>query len=137
MRLGENWENEGPLDHPENPDHLLGGPGKSGTSGLACRGNLQPHPNSPLLPALAHADAAPVARRRVAAASLADLESDPTGGAAQGPRRPRCPCPVPGGARGDRDNDPLSPSLSNLIISAYMGFVLLSGSAIHGKYNSP
>ena len=76
-----------------------------GTSGLACRGNLQPHPGSPLLPALAHADAAPVARRRVAAASLADLESDPTGGAAQGPRRPGCPRPVPGGAGGDRDRD--------------------------------
>lgn len=29
----ENWENEGPLDHPENPDHLLGGPGSRGPRG--------------------------------------------------------------------------------------------------------
>lgn len=42
--------------------------------------------SSPLLPALAHADAAPVAGRRVAATSLTDLEADPTGRAALCPR---------------------------------------------------
>lgn len=77
-------------------------PGKSGTSGLACLRTLWPHACSPLLPALAHADAAPVAGSRVAATSLADLESDPTGRAAQGPRGPRGPRPIPGGVRGDR-----------------------------------
>ena len=58
---------------------LSGGPGKPGTSEQACS-------PSPLLPALAHADAAPVAGSRVAATSLADLEADATGRAAQRPR---------------------------------------------------
>lgn len=42
--------------------------------------------SSPLLPALAHADAAPVAGRRVAATSLTDLKADSTGRAALCPR---------------------------------------------------
>lgn len=48
----------------------------------------------PFLPALSHADPAPVAWSRIAAGSLPDLEADPTGGAARGPGRPWCPCAV-------------------------------------------
>jgi hypothetical protein len=50
------------------------------------RSHPQPRASSPLLPTLAHADAASMAGRRVAATSLADLETDPTGRTAQRPR---------------------------------------------------
>lgn len=62
-------------------------------SRVSSPGWRMPHPrlsaataSSPLLPALAHADAAPVAGRWVTATSLTDLEADPTGRAALCPR---------------------------------------------------
>lgn len=50
---------------------------------------------SPFLPALSNADPAPVAWSGIAAGSLPDLETDPTGRAAWGPGRPRCPSAIP------------------------------------------
>lgn len=51
--------------------------------------------STPLLTVLAHTHSSSVARRRVAAGALADLEADAAGGAARGPGSPGCPGPVP------------------------------------------
>lgn len=49
----------------------------------------------PLLAVLAHAHSSTVARGRVAAGALADLEADATAGAAGGPGCPRSPGSIP------------------------------------------
>lgn len=49
----------------------------------------------PLLAVLAHTHSSSVARRRVAAGALTDLEADAASGAAGGPGSPGCPGPVP------------------------------------------
>lgn len=56
----------------------------------------------PLLAVLAHTHSSSVARRRVAAGALADLEADAAGGAAGGPGSPWRPGSVPERRRGKK-----------------------------------
>lgn len=129
LRLRD-WENEGPLDHLESPGHLLGGPGSRRP-----RGWLVAETNSH---ALAHRSSR----------LLPTQMRPPWRGAGLLQLRWRTWNPIPQevlhrahddhgvhapflvGPEGIETNDPLSSSFSDLITSARMDFVLLSGSAI-------